>query len=225
MGGYVRGSNVTHNTVTHAQWAGITLGWGWATVKTPVLGRNRITHNHVKHTNLATGDGGAIYVLGANLAGESTMSHNFVGHAPHKSCFLYHDEGSSHWHTHDNVVDMPTSELPGICRGDFACNEMPGHFDYLGAWAESESDIMVERCTTRGLNQSNVWNLTVRDGNVTVRNGNNITVRSQVFLGDGERWPTTAQRIIDDAGARMRWDQIGRGPAIGNPRPNLVGGL
>eukprot|EP01046_Picozoa_sp_COSAG06_P007076 COSAG06_NODE_340_length_17187_cov_578.135475_4_plen_811_part_00 len=208
MGGFVRSSNITHNTVTHAQWGGITLGWGWGTVKANVLGRNRITGNRVTHTNLATSDGGTIYTLGANLAGQSTMSHNFVAHASHKSCYLYHDEGSSNWHTHDNVVDSPASDLPAICRGSFVCDEMPGHFDYLGAWAESERDILVERCTTRGLNQSNVYNLTVQAG-VTVTNGNNITVTSQVFLGDGEPWPAAAQRIVDSAGASLKWHEVG----------------
>lgn len=199
MGGYVRDSSITQNTITQAQWSGMTVGWGWSAPPTTALGRNRIIGNHVTHTNLATADGGPIYVLGAQGAGQSEMAHNFVGHAPHKCSFLYHDEGSSKWWNHDNVVDMPASDMPPICQNDFVCNEMPGHFDYIAAWASSERDIVIERITTRGLNQSNVYK------------GNNITVRSQTFLGADDQWPATAQVIVDSAGARLNWTMVGRG--------------
>ena len=199
MGGYLRDSTIAQNTISQSQWGGITIGWGWTAPATLALGRNRIVGNKITHTNLATADGGPIYVLGTQGAGQSEMTGNFVGHAPHKCSFLYHDEGSTNWWTHDNVVDMPASDMPAICRNDFKCDAMPGHFDYLAAWASSEHNITVERVFTRGLNQTNVYK------------GNNITVRTQTMLATGEAWPAAAQAIVNGAGARLNLSVIGRG--------------
>lgn len=128
MGGYLRNSEISHNTITSAQWSGITVGWGWAAAASAALGGNRILNNLVWDTNLACADGGPIYVMGAQGAGQSEMAGNFVGHARHKCSFIYHDEGSSNWWTHNNVVDQPKSQMPPICIGAWSCNEMPGHY-------------------------------------------------------------------------------------------------
>lgn len=128
MGGYFRRSEISHNTVSLAQWSGISIGWGWGAPASSALGANRVLNNRVWDTNLACADGGPIYVLGGQGAGQSEMAGNFVGHARHKCSFIYHDEGSSNWWTHDNVVDQPKSQLPSICNGSWACDEMPGHY-------------------------------------------------------------------------------------------------
>ena len=169
-----------------------------------VISGRLIVHAPVQHTNLAVSDGGPIYVLGAQAAGQSEMAGNFVGHARHKCSFLYHDEGSSRWWTHHNVVDMPASDMPPICHGDWACNEMPGHFDFIAAWASSERDIVIENVWNRGLNQSNVFH------------GNNITARNLTHLRDGEEWPAGAQAVVDAAGARFNWKASGCGHGAGH---------
>ena len=65
MGGYFSGSEISQNTITHAQWSGISVGWGWAAAASAALGDNKILNNKVWDTNLACADGGPIYVMGA----------------------------------------------------------------------------------------------------------------------------------------------------------------
>ena len=132
------------------------------------------------------------------------MAGNFVGHARHKCSFIYHDEGSSNWWTHDNVVDQPKSQMPPICQGVWPCNEMPGHYDFLAAWASSERNIMIHDLWTRDLNQSNVYGCFPPPLKATC--GNNITTRNIVVLPGGATWPAAAQAVIDGAGARIKSD-------------------
>eukprot|EP01052_Picozoa_sp_SAG31_P018877 SAG31_NODE_1354_length_8661_cov_170.990306_9_plen_656_part_00 len=144
MGGYFRRSEISHNTISSAQWSGISIGWGWGAAATPALGANRILNNRVWDTNLACADGGPIYVLGGQGAGQSEMAGNFVGHARHKCSFIYHDEGSTNWWTHHNVVDQPKSQMPSICKGSWSCNEMPGHYG-------AHNNHLIQICVTSSL--------------------------------------------------------------------------
>ena len=138
-------------------------------------------------------------------ASQSEMAGNYVGHARHKWSFIYHDEGCSTWWTHRNVVDQPKSELPPICRGLWSCNEMPGHFDFLAAWASSEHNISFPDLWTRDLNQSIVL------GCMPILNatcGNNITTRDITVLKAGAAWPAAAQAVIDCTGAPVKTDDV-----------------
>jgi len=60
-------------------------------------------------------DGGPIYTLGGqDQRAESTVVGNWVHDAPNNNSMLYHDEGSSYWDTHDNVVSNQTGRLVGM---------------------------------------------------------------------------------------------------------------
>ena len=184
MGGYVLNSTISHNNVTDSNWAGITIGWGgWnGAIKSPSLGGNRILNNYISRVNLATADGGPIYVLG-DQRHQSEMAGNFVSHALHHAALLYHDEGSTHWWTHDNVVDQTPADM-SVPNGGW-------WWAFLSAWASTEHDILMERITTRYCNRSDIY-----DGA-----GNNLTARDITILSAGAAWTEAAQAIIDCAGA------------------------
>jgi hypothetical protein len=198
MGGYVRRSVVAHNTVTEAAWAGVALGWGWGDPPRPTLGGNAVLSNAVTRVNLATADGGPLYMLGGQTE-QSEMAGNYVGHALHHAALVYHDEGSCRWYTHDNVVDQAPQ--------DMAVPEGGWWWAFLSAWAPSEHDIVMANTTTRYLNRSDVYA------------GNNLTVTGTVVLPAGAPWPPAAQAIVDAAGARVDAAALGRGRA----RPGVVG--
>lgn len=190
MGGYLLNSTIANNNVTDAQWAGITVGWGWGDPPRPTLGGNAITGNFVSRVNLATADGGPIYVLGGQ-AHQSEFTGNFVSRALHHAALLYHDEGSCRWHTHDNVADT----LPE----DIATPNGGWVWIALSAWAGSEHDIRMERITTRFLNVTHIYP------------GNNLTLTNLTVLPLGAQWTPDAQAVIDAAGARFDWATLGVG--------------
>jgi len=121
--GNARSSTLAHNLIAHTSYSGISLGWGWGWVApcdrqaqsntttcrrgTSYNGGNRIVANRIYDVMRTLIDGGPIYTLGeqAVVGGVApTVAGNVVSNAV--ACFhmIYHDEGSSYWQTHDNVV-------------------------------------------------------------------------------------------------------------------------
>jgi hypothetical protein len=123
MVGYSVDTVVSHNHVADGPYTGISLGWGWGFTAACSLqtaeGRtncrrgtiyaatNKIQNNRVERIMSRTHDGGAVYTLGGqNGSGpnRSVVSHNYLVAGTHNNKNIYHDEGSSWWDTHNNVV-------------------------------------------------------------------------------------------------------------------------
>jgi hypothetical protein len=114
-----RGTTLSHNDVGYTPYSGISIGWGWGWASdctlqakqglttcrhgTNYTGGNHVVGNHVHSVMGVLFDGGPIYTLGGQASGSE-----FVGNVL-EGCIdgcnlIYHDEGSSLWNTHDNVV-------------------------------------------------------------------------------------------------------------------------
>jgi hypothetical protein len=116
-----RGTTLSHNDVGYTPYSGISMGWGWGWASdctlqakqglstcrhgTTYSGGNQITDNHVHSVMGVLNDGGPIYTLGGQ-ASASTFTGNVVGECANGCNAIYHDEGSSLWSTHDNVVQF-----------------------------------------------------------------------------------------------------------------------
>jgi hypothetical protein len=132
--GHSRGVLVGNNEVRRAPYSGISLGWGWGYASpcamqsaqglktcrrgTIYSGQNRIIANYIHDVMRTLHDGGAIYTLGGQGNGGGTvtseLARNRVALAPNNNNMLYHDEGSSYWNTHDNVVSNATGRWVGM---------------------------------------------------------------------------------------------------------------
>ncbi|HEY4453732.1 MAG TPA: hypothetical protein VGN81_05410, partial [Pseudonocardiaceae bacterium] len=119
--GVSKGTTLSHNDVGYSPYSGISMGWGWGWASDCTLqakqglstcrhgttydGGNQITDNHVHSVMGVLNDGGPIYTLGGQ-ATASTFTGNVVGECANGCNAIYHDEGSSLWNTHDNVVQF-----------------------------------------------------------------------------------------------------------------------
>jgi hypothetical protein len=129
--GHSRHTVIDHNEIAHTPYSGISLGWGWgwaspcelqAKQGLPVCrrgtiysGDNHITGNNIHDVMRTLHDGGPIYTLGGqDQRAESTVVGNWLHDAPNNNNMLYHDEGSSWWDTHDNVVSNQTGRWVGM---------------------------------------------------------------------------------------------------------------
>jgi hypothetical protein len=107
----------------------MSIGWGWGYASpcsmqyaeglsdcehgTNYAGGNEITDNYVHDVMNTLYDGGPIYTNGGQ-AGDaengapvsSVLAGNYVSIGNHDDNMLYQDEGSSYWHTYDNVVNF-----------------------------------------------------------------------------------------------------------------------
>ncbi|HEY4023555.1 MAG TPA: hypothetical protein VGM75_33075, partial [Pseudonocardiaceae bacterium] len=117
--GVSRGTTLSHNDVGYTPYSGISMGWGWGWASdctlqakqglstcrhgTTYSGGNQIVDNHVHSVMGVLNDGGPIYTLGGQ-ASASTFTGNVLGECANGCNAIYHDEGSSLWNTHDNVV-------------------------------------------------------------------------------------------------------------------------
>jgi hypothetical protein len=129
--GYSRTATIARNDISHTPYSGISLGWGWGWASecslqggqpcrhgTIYAGANQILANRVDDVMGVLHDGGPIYTLGGQGGGNATMTSvlagNVVTTGNHTNYMLYHDEGSSYWDTHDNVVDFATGHWMGM---------------------------------------------------------------------------------------------------------------
>lgn len=142
--GFTRNLTVSHNDIGHTSYSGMSIGWGWGWQSpcsmqaaqgktscqqgTDYAGGNQITDNYVHDVMNVLYDGGPIYTLGGqgeDGAGiDSVLSGNYVSVGNHTNNMLYQDEGSSHWHTFDNVTSY-------------------GGSDWIGMWTPTINNIVV----------------------------------------------------------------------------------
>ncbi|SHN29872.1 right-handed parallel beta-helix repeat-containing protein [Actinacidiphila paucisporea] len=125
--GHSRGTTLSHNDVGYTPYSGISIGWGWGWASdctlqekqglpnpclhgTTYAGDAHVVGNHVHSVMGALFDGGPIYTLGGQSA-PSEFTGNVLSECIDGCNMIYHDEGSSLWETHDNVVRFGNGSL------------------------------------------------------------------------------------------------------------------
>jgi hypothetical protein len=125
--GYSRGTTLSHDDVGYTPYSGISIGWGWGWASdctlqakqglpdpclhgTTYAGDEHVVGNHVHSVMGALFDGGPIYTLGGQSA-PSEFTGNVLSECIDGCNMIYHDEGSSLWDTHDNVVRFSNGSL------------------------------------------------------------------------------------------------------------------
>ena len=106
--GMVRDFNIHHNTVSHVNYSGICIGWGW-TPQDCGMRNNHIHHNTVTNFAQQLYDAGGIYTL-SNQPG-STIQHNTIsgiGAAPYatndRAFYVYLDACTDGFTVSDNQM-------------------------------------------------------------------------------------------------------------------------
>jgi hypothetical protein len=132
--GFTKDLTVSHNDIGHTSYSGMSIGWGWGWASpcsmqaaqgktscqqgTSYAGGNQVTDNYIHDVMNVLYDGGPIYTNGGQ--GEdgagvySVLSGNYVTVGNHTNNMLYQDEGSSFWHTFDNVTRYGGSDWVGM---------------------------------------------------------------------------------------------------------------
>lgn len=109
--GYVRDVAIRDNEVSHLNYSGICVGWGWTPLESGMC-NNRITGNHVHHFAAQLYDAGGIYTL-SNQPG-SVISGNRIDNlinAPyatnHRAFYIYFDEATDGYTVEGNHCPDP----------------------------------------------------------------------------------------------------------------------
>jgi hypothetical protein len=112
--GYPAYVDIEHNEISHTNYTGISIGFGW-TGSTTAMTNNKINYNNIHHVNEIMTDGGAIYTL-SNQGTGSEMQYNYIHDyacskwADYGCNGLYLDEKSSGYTVAHNVmVNCPTN--------------------------------------------------------------------------------------------------------------------
>ena len=103
-------NRITHNEISHGDYTGISVGWGWSANQKNgyVQDGNVVEYNHVHHQmNYLLDDGGGIYLLGWQK--DARVCHNYihdVRHDPlgHGAKGIYPDQGTAGVLFEGNVV-------------------------------------------------------------------------------------------------------------------------
>jgi hypothetical protein len=113
-GGYPANVDIEHNEVSHTNYTGISVGYGW-TSSANAMTNNKINYNNIHHVNQILTDGGAIYTL-SNQGPASEMQYNYIHDyqcsqwADYGCNGLYMDEQTSGYTVAHNVmVNCPTN--------------------------------------------------------------------------------------------------------------------
>jgi len=104
--GYVSDVLIEHNEVSHVNYSGICVGWGW-TMLDSGMKNNHIRNNYVHHFAKQLYDAGAIYTLSAQPG--SSITDNCMDalvDAPYatndRAFYIYLDEATSYFHIENN---------------------------------------------------------------------------------------------------------------------------
>lgn len=129
--GYAHDITIEHNEVSHVNYSGICIGWGWTKTITCVK-NNRVHANYIHHFARQMYDVGGIYTLSAQPG--TVISNNRIedlekapyAHIPDHYQYIYFDEGSSYIRAIDNWTeeDKFFSNTPG--PGNEWINNGPG---------------------------------------------------------------------------------------------------
>ncbi|MFD8321212.1 hypothetical protein [Kitasatospora purpeofusca] len=162
--GYATDTTVAHNEVARTPYTGISLGWGWCWADresygaarprhgTSYAGNNRILDNYVHDVMRVLHDGAGIYTLGSQGFGptRSVLAGNVVslvgGHG------IYHDEDSTYWDTHHNVVTAVTGAWVNLWQASISDNTVHDNHTDTG------------RVTNHGTRSTVTGTTTVTDG-------------------------------------------------------------
>ena len=107
--GYPQQVTIEHNEITDTPYSGISIGWGWHEVVTPMKG-NKIRYNELHHVMTMLCDGAAIYTLSAQP--DSEIAYNYIHDIKaspwalqYPMAAVYLDQGSDFFTVHHNVCE------------------------------------------------------------------------------------------------------------------------
>ncbi|MEW2120588.1 hypothetical protein AB0945_36625 [Streptomyces sp. NPDC005474] len=166
-GGYTRDLTIANNDVGHTPYSGISLGWGWGYASpctmqsaqglttcrhgTIYAGHNQILNNHVHDVMNVLHDGGPIYTNGGQGNGDgsvtSVVSGNLLEVTNHTNQVIYHDEGSSYWNTHDNVIRFGPGNWVGMWTPTIHDNNIHDNFADRSNWQNKATNTTVVQST------------------------------------------------------------------------------
>ena len=118
--GFVHDVTIAHNEVSHLNYSGICIGWGWTKTIT-CMKNNQVIGNEIYHFAKNMYDVGGIYTLSAQprslVAGNSIYSLEKApyAHIPDHYQYIYYDEGSSFIKAENNWTEQDKffSNSPG----------------------------------------------------------------------------------------------------------------
>ena len=100
--GYTRNCSFIHNLLYNLPYTGISMGWGWNQAPVSFTSGNWLDGNLIHDHIQLLGDGGAIYVNGAQY--NATVSHNYCYNQGNYYGVLYFDSGSENFLIFGNVI-------------------------------------------------------------------------------------------------------------------------
>lgn len=214
--GYPRHTEINHNVISTLPYSGMHIGYGWArfaekgtALYDVELGYNYIRENAVDRLY----DGAGIYTLGASSLESANLKNRIVGNyfesMRNGYGAVYPDEGSTHWHIYNNVVDARDVDR--------------WEFNYDKYYEESM------------VHWLHIWTGTIK---YNIINDNYVTNSSARMDGEetdyqvayeypDADWPEEAQEVIENAGIepeyRDNFDMDGAETLVANVRSYELG--
>jgi hypothetical protein len=222
--GYSRRTTLSHNDVGYTPYSGISIGWGWGWASSCALqakqglpdpcrhgttyaGGNHVVGNHVHSVMGALNDGGPIYTLGGQ-ASPSEFDGNVLSECIDGCNMVYHDEGSSLWNTHDNVVRFSNGSLwLNLWTPTIHDDSIHDNYSDTASFNNSGTNITLQQATV------------VRDGNwppaaQAIINGagpgtmpGKVVDDDDLRIGYGESWSSSGSRNVGDLDNGVHYTQ------------------
>lgn len=112
---YEKDVKILHNEIYNLPYSGLHLGCGWNYAQTTDVENIIVKYNYLHDCMQYMHDGGLIYTLGATnqeagtLGKRNEIAYNYLKDVKSDGVYLYHDNGSSYWNTHHNVIHQTDS--------------------------------------------------------------------------------------------------------------------
>lgn len=140
---YEKDIKIVHNEIYNLPYSGIHIGYGWNYGETSDVEGIDVKYNYIHDCMTKLHDGGLIYTLGATCleagaAGKrNEIAYNYLKDAKNDGAYIYHDNGSTYWNTHHNVINQTDSVSRPWCNTAPDTNNISVHYNYTNITSEA----------------------------------------------------------------------------------------
>lgn len=207
--GYARDVKLVHNDIHNLPYTGIHVGWGWNNRSTSIIEGIEIKHNHIYDCMNEMHDGGLVYVMGptnmdAGIRGErNEVAYNYLENVKSDGVYIYHDNGSSYWNTHHNVIYQADNTKRSWANTAPDTHAIAMHNNYTNITYETTTSRVNDWQLAEQVEDSYVY--TMADGTPTMSSTAQYGAKAVI---DNAGCKSTVLYGFEDAAATMTTDEV-----------------
>ncbi|MBS7299255.1 MAG: hypothetical protein KIG65_09295, partial [Eubacteriales bacterium] len=183
---------IVHNEIYNMPYSDLHLGCGWNYAQTTDVENIIVKYNYIHDCMQYMHDGGLIYTLGATnqdagAAGKrNEIAYNYLKDVKSDGVYLYHDNGSSYWSTHHNVIHQTDDTKRSWCNTAPDTHDISIHNNFTNVSHETTTTRVTDSLLIDMFNKTNTQ-YTMSGSGVPTLNGYGVECAKYIIDNAGRK--------------------------------------